>query len=166
MQLLFFRFLLLLLCPLVSACPVTTEKDAAELSGKVISVKDGDTIDIFYNNKKLTIRLAHIDCPEKKQPYGQAAKQFVSDKCFGQIVTIRHNNEYDRRKRLIGEVILSDNENLNKLLVKAGLAWHFKKYSTDNSYAVLEQEARKHRIGIWSEPNPVAPWEWRGGGSR
>lgn len=159
-------FLIFILSPLVSACPAATETNLAELSGKVISVKDGDTIDILYNNKKLTIRLAHIDCPEKKQPYGQAAKQFVSDKCFGQIVTIRHNNEYDRSKRLIGEVILSDNENLNKLLVKAGLAWHFKKYSTDNSYTVLEQEARKQRIGIWSEPNPVAPWEWRGGGSR
>ena len=167
MQLLIFRLMLLLfLCPLVSACPAGTAIDSTQLSGKVISVKDGDTIDILYNNKKLTIRLAHIDCPEKKQPYGQAAKQFVSDKCFGQTVTIRHNNEYDRSKRLIGEVILSDNENLNKSLVKAGLAWHFKKYSTDNSYAVLEQEARKQRIGIWSEPNPVAPWEWRGRGSR
>ena len=157
-----FRFLfLLLLCPFVSACPSKEEQPSATLSGKVISVKDGDTIDILYYNKKLTIRLAHIDCPEKKQPYGQAARQFVSDKCFGQTVTIRHNNEYDRSKRLIGEVILANNENLNKLLVKAGLAWHFKKYSTDNSYAVLEQEARKQRIGLWSEPNPVAPWEWR-----
>jgi len=154
-------FFLLLLCPLVSACPFATEEPPAEISGKVISIKDGDTIAILYNNKKLTIRLAHIDCPEKKQPYGLAAKQFVSDKCFGQIVTIQHNNEYDRSKRLIGEVILFGNENLNKELIKAGLAWHFKKYSTDKSYASLEQEARKKRTGLWSEPNPVAPWEWR-----
>ena len=152
---------LLLLCPLVSACPVATEQSPAELTGKVISIKDGDTIAILYNNKTLTIRLAHIDCPEKKQPYGKAAKQFMSDKCFGQTVTIQHHNEYDRSKRLIGEVITASGENLNKALVKAGLAWHYKKYSTDNSYAALEQEARKRRIGLWSEPNPIAPWEWR-----
>ena len=154
-------FFLLLLCPLVSACPVATEQPPAELSGKVISIKDGDTIAILYNNKTLTIRLAHIDCPEKKQPYGQAAKQFMSDKCFGQIVTIQHQHEYDRSKRLIGEVITASGENLNKSLVKAGLAWHYKKYSTNTSYAALEQEAKKQRIGLWSEPNPVAPWEWR-----
>lgn len=155
-------FFLLLLCPLVSACPVATEEPPDELSGKVISIKDGDTIAILYNNKTLTIRLAHIDCPEKKQPYGQAAKQFMSDKCFGQTVTIQHQHEYDRSKRLIGEVITASGENLNKALVKAGLAWHYKKYSADNSYAALEQEARKQRTGLWSEPNPIAPWEWRG----
>jgi endonuclease YncB( thermonuclease family) len=154
-------FLLLLFCPLVSACPVSTEEPPVTLSGKVIGIKDGDTIDIFYNNKKLTIRLAHIDCPEKKQPYGQAAKKFIADKCFEQTVTIQHNNEYDRSKRLIGEVITASGENLNKALVKAGLAWHFKKYSTDMAYAALEKEARKQRIGLWSEANPVAPWEWR-----
>ena len=154
-------FFLLLLCPLVSACPVATEEPPAELTGKVISIKDGDTIAILYNNKTLTIRLAHIDCPEKKQPYGQAAKQFMSNKCFGQTVTIQHHNEYDRSKRLIGEVITASGENLNKSLVKGGLAWHYKKYSTDNSYAALEQEARKQSIGLWNEPNPIAPWEWR-----
>lgn len=154
-------FFLLLLCPLVSACPTARVEPFVTLSGKVIGIKDGDTIDILYNNKKLTVRLAHIDCPEKKQPYGQAAKQFISDKCFGQTVTIRHQHEYDRSKRLIGEVITASGENLNKALVKAGLAWHYKKYSTDADYAVLEEEARKQRIGLWSESNPVAPWEWR-----
>lgn len=160
---LLYRFiLLLLLCPLVSACPPAIEEPPATLNGKVIGVKDGDTIDILYNNKKLTIRLAHIDCPEKKQPYGQAAKKFLSDRCIGQTVTIQHHNEYDRSKRLIGEVISAPGENLNKALVKAGLAWHFKKYSTNQEYAALEQAARKQRIGLWSEPNPVAPWDWRG----
>jgi micrococcal nuclease len=154
-------FLLLLFCPLVSACPVATEEPPSTLSGKVTGIKDGDTIDILYNDKKLTIRLAHIDCPEKKQPYRQTAKKFISDKCFGQTVTIQHKNEYDRSKRLIGEVISPSGENLNKALVKAGLAWHFKKYSTDRVYAALEKEARKQRIGLWSEANPVAPWEWR-----
>ncbi|MBK6936731.1 MAG: thermonuclease family protein [Chitinophagaceae bacterium] len=134
---------------------------ADTLSGKVIGVKDGDTIDILYNNNKLTIRLAHIDCPEKKQPFGQVAKKFMSDNCYGQVVTIQHKKEYDRNKRLIGEVINAKGANLNKELVKAGLAWHFKKYSTDTVYAKLELVARKQKAGLWASPGAVAPGEWR-----
>ena len=59
-----------------------------EINGKVIKIKDGDTIDILFNGKPLTIRFAHIDCPEKKQPFGNVAKQFTADKCFGQNLTI------------------------------------------------------------------------------
>lgn len=131
------------------------------IRGKVVRIKDGDTIDILYNEKKLTVRLAHIDCPEKAQPYGAAAKKFVSDKCYGQVVTIVHHNGYDRNKRLIAEVINSNGENINKELVKAGLAWHFKKYSSDTSYARLEIAARQQKTGLWSQPNPIAPWNWR-----
>ena len=78
----------------------TTESQQAALSGKVIGIKDGDTIEILYNGKPLTVRLAHIDCPEirKSQPFGRAAKEYVSDQCFGHQVNIKHNNEYDRNK--------------------------------------------------------------------
>ena len=70
-------------------------------------------------------------------------------------------NKFDRNKRLIAEIILIGGRNLNKELVRNGLAWHFKKYSDNEDYAELENEARQNKIGIWSEPNPVAPWEWR-----
>ncbi len=152
-QLILFSFLI------ISCAAQSPLKD--EVHGKVIAVKDGDTIDILYEGQKLTVRFAHIDCPEKNQPYGQAAKKFVSDKCFGQEVTVVHRNEYDRNKRLIGEVITTTGENLNKSLVQQGLAWHFKKYSTNQEYADLETQARKQKIGLWSEPNPTPPWEWR-----
>jgi micrococcal nuclease len=134
---------------------------ATEITGKVIAVKDGDTIKILYNGKSLTIRLAHIDCPEKKQPYGAAAKKFTSDKCYGQTVTVQHENKYDRNKRLIGVVINAKGKNINEALVKAGLAWHFKKYSTQKEYAALENTARQNKIGLWAGNNPVAPWNWR-----
>ena len=134
-----------------------------ELAGKVIGVLDGDTIDILYQGKALRIRLAHIDCPElrKKQPYGAAAKKFSSDLCFGKTVRILHRNELDRSNRLIGEVITPEGKNLNQELVKAGLAWHFIKYSSRADYSHLEAQARKNRIGLWKEVNPVAPWNWR-----
>lgn len=127
---------------------------------KVIGVKDGDTIVVLVDGKSFTIRLAHIDCPEKKQPFGMRAKLFVSNLCFGKEVKLR-GNSYDRYKRLIAEVILPNGDILNKELIKAGLAWHFKKYSKSEEYANLELKARASKIGLWSEENPIAPWEWR-----
>ncbi len=122
-----FLFLLLV------SCSNRTKETETSIIGKVIAVKDGDTIAILYDGKPLTIRLAHIDCPEKKQPFGTVAKHFTSSKCFGQIVTIQNEKKYDRNKRLIGVVINSYGENVNKELIKAGLAWHYKKYSSDIS---------------------------------
>lgn len=128
---------------------------------KVIGVKDGDTFVLLVNENELVVRFAHIDCPEKKQPFGKNAKQFVSDKSFGTYVELIHNNKYDRSKRLIAEVILEDGTNLNKELVKQGLAWHYKSYSKDKDYAILEDGARTNKIGLWSDKNPIEPWNWR-----
>ncbi|HTN44900.1 MAG TPA: thermonuclease family protein [Flavipsychrobacter sp.] len=133
----------------------------AKNSYKVTAIKDGDTFVILKEGKEQVIRLAHIDCPEKKQAFGSKARQYASQLCFGKYVTLKGNNKYDRNKRLIAEVFLEDGTNINKELVKAGLAWHFKKYSNDMTYAVLEEKARKRQIGIWSEKEPVAPWFWR-----
>ncbi len=157
----FFLFKVFTVILLLSCAANTNTLQDSTIRGKVIGIKDGDTIDILYNEKKLTIRLAHIDCPEKKQPFGAVAKKFMSEKCFGQAVIIEHNNKYDRNKRLIGEVINSSGENLNKELVKAGLAWHYKQYSSDTVYANLENEARKKRVGLWIEINATPPWKWR-----
>lgn len=141
----------------------TSENQANEPEYKVIRVKDGDTFVILMNGKEQTVRFAHIDCPEKKQPFGKQAKQFVSDMCFGSYITLVVNkkNKFDRYKRLIAEIILKDGRNLNKEIIKNGLAWHFKKYSDNEEYSYLENHARKNRIGIWSQSHPIAPWEWR-----
>jgi endonuclease YncB( thermonuclease family) len=50
---------------------------------------------------------------------------------------------------------------LNKELVKLGLAWHYKQYNSDPEFSQLESEARALRIGLWSHPNPVEPWNYR-----
>ena len=140
---------------------IENEDNIPDDSYKVIGVKDGDTFVILFEGKEQVVRFAHIDCPEKKQPFGKTAKYFVSDICFGKNVKIIHNGKYDRYKRLIAEVILEDGTNLNKELIKQGLAWHFKKYSNDTEYSELENEAKINRIGLWSEQNPIPPWEWR-----
>jgi endonuclease YncB( thermonuclease family) len=128
---------------------------------KVIGIKDGDTFVVLMDGKEQVIRLEHIDCPEKKQPFGNKAKQFASDLCFGKYVQLNDKKKYDRNKRLISEIILTNGINVNKELVRNGLAWHFKKYSKDSDYSELELSARNSQIGIWSEPNPIAPWDWR-----
>ncbi|WP_176112907.1 thermonuclease family protein [Sediminibacterium ginsengisoli] len=127
----------------------------------IIRITDGDTYHIVYNGEKKTVRLAHIDCAEILQPYGEAAKSFAATLCLGKKVVVRTTGKTDRYKRIVGEIILINGINLNKELIRNGLAWHFKQYSDDLEYAVLELAARKQHIGIWTQENPVAPWVWR-----
>jgi micrococcal nuclease len=127
--------------------------------GKVVSVSDGDTIKVLKDGIQVKIRFAAIDCPEKKQPYGQKAKQFTADMVAGKVVKV-WETDIDRYGRIVGFVFVGD-KNLNKELLSAGLAWHYKQYSRDPELAKLESQARIAKIGLWSEPDPVAPWEWR-----
>ncbi len=131
------------------------------LTGIVTAVKDGDTIEITSNGSTTTVRLKHVDCPEKGQDYSKRAKQFTSDFCYGKTVRVETTGKKDRYGRVIGVVYRTDGANLNLSLVSAGYAWHFKKYSKDRQYAKAEQEARKARRGLWASDFPVAPWDWR-----
>jgi len=131
-------------------------------SAKVIRIMDGDTMEVLYQKTPIKIRLAHIDCPEKRrsQPYGNNAKIALSNLCFGQQVTV-YGEKYDRYKRLIAVVANHKKQIVNQEMIKQGMAWHFKKYSKDQLYAHLETIARKNKVGLWQDAHPVAPWEWR-----
>ncbi len=130
-------------------------------SGKVIGVKDGDTFEILYDGQPERVRLAEIDCPEKSQPFGNNAKQYASDLCFGQQVTVTVHGKRDRYGRIVGTVVTSDGVNVNEALVKAGLAWHYKQYSDSETLAAMEQQARLQQDGLWADKKPTPPWEWR-----
>jgi micrococcal nuclease len=133
----------------------------AQLKGKVISIADGDTFTLLTSeNQQIKIRLHGIDCPEKKQPYFANAKTFTSERVFGKKVVVKEMGK-DRYKRIIGMVNSEDGSNLNEALLKAGLAWHFKKYDTNASWASMEQAARLAKKGLWANPNAIAPWECR-----
>ena len=131
-----------------------------KITAKVVGVKDGDTFVVLNEKKEIVVRLEHIDAPEKNQPFGNKAKQFASDFCFGKTVVVIGNGKKDRNGRWIGEIFFM-NQNLGKELVRNGLAWHFKRYSKSENYADLEMEARKNKRGLWKEKEPIAPWEWR-----
>lgn len=133
------------------------------LSAKIIRILDGDTVEILYDQLPIKLRLEHIDAPEKrgKQPFGNRAKKALSDLCFGQFVKIHSEGKFDRNGRLIGVIFNKEGQNLNKEMVRIGMAWHYKKYSDDQSYDSIEKEARIEKVGLWKDPNAIAPWDFR-----
>ena len=149
----FTGLLVLLQCPTASA-------QVADFTGKVVKVIDGDIIEVLHKEVPVRILLWGIDCPEKEQPYGGAAKQFTTEKALGKLVTVKVK-EVDKYGRRVADVILPAGSVLNRELVKAGLAWWYRKFSKDKNLEVMEKEARSSKRGLWADPNPVPPWCWR-----
>jgi micrococcal nuclease len=130
-------------------------------SGKVVGIIDGDTYDILMDgNKTIRIRMEGIDAPEKGMPFYKAAKKYLSTLCFGKQVTLKISGK-DNRDRTLAFSYLENGTELSHEMLKAGLAWHFKKYNSDSVLAQLEIEAQNAKIGIWSMENPMSPWDNR-----
>ena len=150
------QMLLVLIAMVFSITPAL----AAELKGRVIGVSDGDTITVLGTNHQERIRLAEIDSPEMKQPFGNQAKKNCSGLCFNKVVTVNYSRR-DRFKRIVGQVKLPNGHSLNHELVRAGMAWCFTKYCKDPLVRDLEQQARGKRLGLWRDKKPIPPWQWR-----
>src|SRR6516162_2877799 len=137
---------------------------AADYSARVIGIADGDTITVLTADKtQHRIRLWGIDAPETGQDFGSRAEQAASALAFGKQVTIRPRDT-DRYGRTVAEVILPDGRSMNRDMVRQGMAWWFKRYAPhDAELARLEAAAKAARIGLWSQPNPAPPWQWRRG---
>lgn len=145
---------------------VCAANDAATITGKVVTVADGDTITVMDAGKvQHKIRLSGIDAPEKAQSFGQRSKQNLSDLLFDKGVTV-NTLKTDRYGRDIGKVLV-DGRDASLEQVRRGLAWHYKAYLLDQSpddrlsYAAAEKEAIAARQGLWQDALPIAPWEWR-----
>ena len=134
---------------------------ASDFTGPVVSVLDGDTIEVLHNNRAERIRLSGIDCPEKGQAYGQKAKYAASGLVFGKEIILQTHGK-DKYGRTLADVLLADGTNVNYELVKGGWCWWYRKYAPgDVKLEKLESEARESRMGLWADPHPVPPWEWR-----
>lgn len=140
------KFSLLLLAPLLLFA----------LSGKVVSVHDGDTITILAGKEQVKIRLFGIDAPELKQPYGKKSKRFLSNLIAGQIVEVKENGN-DRYGRTIGTIFLNG-EDINAQMVESGYAWAYRRFS--KKYAPQESEAKFEKRGLWRD-DPIPPWVFR-----
>ena len=150
--------LLLLLAPLLVL--------ADTLSGQVTKVVDGDTLSsVDAAHTRYKIRLAGIDAPERKQPFGTKAKAYLLDLVGGKHVKIAWRKR-DRYQRILGKV-LADETDINLAMVRAGLAWWYRRYAGEQTpedrllYEAAEDQARSEKVGLWRDPNPVPPWAWR-----
>jgi endonuclease YncB( thermonuclease family) len=137
-----------------------------ELSGRVVAIADGDTITILDSaNTQHRIRLEGIDAPESHQAFGEQSKLGLSEMIFGKDVNVNYQ-KIDQYGRLVGKIIL-DGKDINLEQVKAGMAWHYKFYEDEQTpegrelYAKAEAEARAARRGLWQDPNPTEPYQFR-----
>jgi endonuclease YncB( thermonuclease family) len=134
----------------------------------VVRILDGDTVEVLDAQKRThRVRLSAIDAPELKQPFGAKAKRVLSDLVAGETLTIEWHKR-DRYDRLIGKLVL-DGVDVNLALVRAGYAHWYRAFAGEQSphdrrlYEAAETAARSEGAGLWSDPRPTPPWEWRGG---
>ncbi len=148
---------------------------AAEFFGTVIAVADGDTVTVVdAARQQHKVRLSGIDAPERRQAYGERAKQHLSALAYQKVVRVVWVKR-DRYHRIVGRVFVGEcsghgcrypvDAGLEQ--IRAGLAWHYKQYAREQSsaersaYTALETHARNHGAGLWKEASPVPPWEFR-----
>lgn len=157
---------------LVLALFIATFCNAEEFSGVVTKVLDGDTIRVIpdaiitgvkvYKDGSISVRLRGIDAPEKTQPYGMEAKEYLKGLVMRKRVRIQIKDT-DRYGRIDGYVYVGS-LNVNLEMVKSGYAWAYEKY-LDRPYASefysAERDARMARKGLWQQSNPLPPWEYR-----
>lgn len=129
----------------------------------VVGISDGDTLTARCGQpgayEQVKVRLAEIDAPEKKQPFGERSRQSLADMCFQHQAEIRPTAR-DRYGRTVARVIC-DGQDANAEQVRAGMAWAYTKYLTDPRIARIERSAREERRGLWADPSPIEPWTWR-----
>lgn len=125
----------------------------------VVSISDGDTLTVLHDRHQVKIRLAEIDAPEKRQPFGAKSRQSLADLCFNVQAEIRPVKR-DRYGRTVARVSCNGND-VSATQLKAGMAWVYVKYSTDPTLLPLEAEARAAKRGLWADAAPIPPWDWR-----
>lgn len=135
----------------------------ADFHGRVIAVVDGDTLDVLVDRRPQRVRLAQIDAPESTQAFGSRARQALDVLVYGKDVTVVETGS-DRYSRTLGIVYIGK-MNINTEMVRQGMAWVYRRYVTDLSLLRIEGEAKRDRRGLWAEPSPVPPWEFRHAGA-
>jgi len=133
---------------------------AVEISGKVISVIDGNTLEFLsLDNETFKLVLAGIDCPELKQEFGEEAKLFLDKLIVGKEAIVIIEGK-DRLGNRVGSLRLSNNKDPRLDLLEKGLAWTVEK-NPNPAFEEIKEEAKKRTKGLWKQENPVAPWVYR-----
>ena len=139
---------------------------ATTLTGRVVKVSDGDTITVLdRTNTQHKVRLAGIDAPEKKQPFGNVSRLSLAQLVAGKQVRVE-SDETDRYGRAVG-VVFAAGLDVNRQQIERGLAWWYRAYAREQTpanqmaYSRAEDKAREAHLGLWIDPGPMAPWDWR-----
>ncbi len=136
------------------------ERVGDTLRGRAVKVQDGDTFDFLYgDNEKQRVRVAQMDAPEKSMTFGQKSKERFTELVMGKEIALVVNT-VDRYGRVVGSVVI-DGEDQSARMISEGMAWYYRQYGWTDSLARLEEEARNAKRGLWADPNPQPPWEWR-----
>ena len=131
----------------------------ADFTGEVVGVTDGDTVTVLRDREPVKVRLTEIDAPERKQPFGQRSRQHLADLVFRkEVLVVEHGK--DRYGRTLGRLKLGAVD-ANEEQIRSGMAWVYDKYVVDRSLYGLQDEAKRARRGLWADPEPVPPREWR-----
>lgn len=126
----------------------------------MVGISDGDTLTLLVDKQSIKVRLANIDAPEKAQPFGNRARQALSDLAFGKEAACERSG-LDRYGRSIATCTVSHHD-VNAEMLRKGMAWVYRKYATHvPDYYPLEEEARARKVGLWADRNPIPPWDWR-----
>lgn len=134
--------------------------DAADLTGTVIGIQDGDTLTVLVDRKPLRVRLAEIDAPEKAQPFGARSKESLSGLCFQKSAKVQPVAT-DRYGRTVAAVSCAG-QDAAAHQVSNGMAWVYDRYAAATSpLYVMQDLARSTAAGLWSERTPIPPWKWR-----
>ena len=148
------------------AATYTRDLEQESVNGRCVGVTDGDTINVLILGKQqIKVRLAFVDAPERGQAFGQRAKQDMSGLVFGKDVRLRPHT-IDPHGRLVARVVI-DNQDVGLELLKEGLCWVCEKYAAEappenqTSYWAARAAPQSDKIGLWQDPGPVSPWEWR-----
>jgi endonuclease YncB( thermonuclease family) len=146
--------------------PSAAHEATHEVRGQIVKVTDGDTVTLLNeSNISITIRLAGIDASELRMLYGQVAQAYLRDLVLNKVV-IAKTHKQDRFGRTVATLWVNS-EDINLAMIHAGMAWHYKKYQTDQPkqqtaiYDKSEQAARTEMRGLWQQQNPTPPWFWR-----
>lgn len=145
------------------------QKIIASFFGKCTEVIDGDVIEVrTESGKTIRVRMESIDAPERDQPFGECANEYVETSLLGKHLKIAITGE-DEQGRSRGWVLMYPDgrnqaivvTNFNALMVKEGLAWHYDVHANSEMIENLENQARESKAGLWKDDDPVEPWEWR-----
>lgn len=133
----------------------------SQKKAKVVGVSDGDTITVLLDgNVQKKLRLAEVDCPENRQPFGKNAKQFTSDQVFARQIMFIETNK-DRYGRSVAKVYYDNGKYLSAEIIKAGYGWWYYSYSKDADLGAMQDRAKTKKKGLWSDKKAISPWDFR-----